>query len=125
MTCPCPDCEAQRREPDPCRECGRWPGETHRPWCRRMAEVCTDCGVEAGWASGLGRNVHLGELPRQVAEHDVPALVPLHVWQARQDALTNARAAVEELILHHASVHPIAGCEWAGRARDALRALPR
>ena len=85
-----------------------------------MSFVCVVDGVEVT-NSKSGRLVHIGEIPKGIdPDHEINA-----VERERFDRVLGAKfdlkAAAEEMLLHHATLHPADGCEWHERLERALR----
>ena len=81
--------------------------------------VCRHDGIQVG-ESRAGRLVHLDELPKDLAEHDID-LVEADEYLGRQDYAQDLRAAAQDMLVHHASLHPHSGCSWAERLEAATR----
>lgn len=82
--------------------------------------VCRTDGTEVA-ESRSGRLVHVAGLPDGVdPDHEIVAIEEADYRAARQER-SNLRLAAEELLVHHATIHPLADCEWASRLRTALR----
>lgn len=85
-----------------------------------MTTVCARDGVAVGQSRG-GKLVHLGELPQEMPAHDVVPINPATLARTldRDEALVSTAT---DMLIHHASLHPETGCEWAENLERALRA---
>jgi hypothetical protein len=82
--------------------------------------VCLVDGVDVG-AAKSGRLVHLGDLPKGVdPDHDVIA-VPFDDFIRVTEGRISLRAAAEDMLAHHATLHPAKECQWAAVLERALR----
>jgi len=81
--------------------------------------VCKTCGVEVAEAR-IGKLVHLGAIPREVAEHDIEVVEALEDFDAREALRFELKAAIEEMIAHHGTLHPLADCRWAEKLATLL-----
>lgn len=83
--------------------------------------VCATDGVPVT-ANRLQRLVHLGELPKGTdPDHEIRAVAPAE-FASGAGAKLDIRAAVEDMLAHHATLHPVSDCEWARvLARAAVR----
>lgn len=82
--------------------------------------VCALDGVEMG-STRSGALIHLDEIPREVPEHFIEEVIESSEYQRRSDSRVNLKGAVEDLLAHHATLHPLSECAWAARIRTALR----
>lgn len=82
--------------------------------------VCAVDGVEVA-ESRSGRLVHVDELPRGTENHDIVE-VSAEAFRAGRDSRSDLRAAIEDMLLHHDSMHPSSACEFSDRLHRALRA---
>jgi hypothetical protein len=81
---------------------------------------CAVDGVAIG-ESRSGRLVHLGELPKGVdPDHDIVAIAASE-YADEVAVNSDLKSAVEDLILHHATLHPLTECVWTDRVHSALR----
>lgn len=82
--------------------------------------VCVYDGVPVT-VSSRGVLVHLDSLPKGVEpDHDVIA-VPEIDFRLFEEKRFSLKAAAEDMLAHHATLHPEAGCEWAVALQQALR----
>jgi hypothetical protein len=82
--------------------------------------VCAVDNVELR-QSRSGKMVHVAELPEKTPEHD-PQPVNADVFREFADPVTDLRRAAGEMLNHHATVHPVADCEWHKALLKAWRA---
>jgi len=82
--------------------------------------TCAVDGVPVA-ANKAGRLVHLDAIPEGVdPDHEVTEEEPA-AFRAREDARVTLRGAAEDMLAHHAALHPTHGCEWAVALEEALR----
>lgn len=92
------------------------------PELRVDPTVCRVDGVQVV-QGGITRTrwFHTDDLPRGVdPEHEVDPM-PQAEYDAARQARSELVAAVDDLLLHHATLHPLDGCDWAARVRHARR----
>lgn len=82
--------------------------------------VCTTCGVAIGLSGDGSCWWHLDGYPEDVPNHDAEP-VEESVYQKKQEAFTDTRILVEELIRHHTTFHPMSDCNFSTRVLAALR----
>lgn len=83
--------------------------------------VCSTCGVAAGQAR-TGKMVHIAAIPEEYEAHDVTGLEDPDAFRSRAEAVFDLRKAAQDMLAHHATLHPETGCEWADRLHAAVRA---
>jgi hypothetical protein len=82
--------------------------------------VCGTCGVVIGLAKN-GRLVHLDELPKGSSpDHEITAVSSSDFFVA-EDYRFTLKGAAEDMLVHHATLHPAAECEWAAVLQRALK----
>jgi hypothetical protein len=82
--------------------------------------VCGACGVPIASAK-TGRLVHLSDIPDGInPDHEIVS-VPETDFRVGAEARITLKAAAEDMIHHHATLHPDSGCPWAETLRRALR----
>jgi len=81
--------------------------------------VCMTDGVSVV-VSRAGPLVHVDELPPHTDEH-VIAPVNKDWWWEHVGARSALKAAAEDMLAHHATLHPSAGCEWAEKLGRAVK----
>ena len=86
----------------------------------RLMMVCTTCGIVAA-LTGSGKWVHVAAIPREYEEHDVENVIPHEEWVRLLEERASLKQAVADLVLHHATLHPLDGCEWSRRVNELLR----
>ena len=80
--------------------------------------VCAVDGVELVEARG-DRLLHAGSLPPETPEHD-PEPVEWDALMAKRAARSELVLAVEDMLVHHATLHPHKDCQWAEALQRAL-----
>lgn len=81
--------------------------------------VCAACGVLVTVAKS-GRLVHLDDIPKGVdPQHEVVAVAEADFSRA-EDYRFTLKGAAEDMLAHHAALHPASDCEWAAVLRRAL-----
>ncbi len=81
--------------------------------------VCGSCGVAIAAAKN-GRLVHLDDLPKgSDPDHEIVAVATSDFVQAEESRFT-LKGAAEDMLAHHATLHPATECEWAEVLRRAL-----
>ena len=81
--------------------------------------VCGVCGVLATEARS-GRLVHLDDIPDGVPVHEIFVVAESDFREGAEKRFT-LKGAAEDMLLHHATLHPSEGCEWAEVLRRALK----
>lgn len=82
--------------------------------------VCTVDGVPVT-LSKRGRLVHLSDLPEGVdPDHEILA-IPEIDFRVSGEARLTLKGAAEDMLVHHATLHPSDGCEWAEVLERAIR----
>lgn len=87
-----------------------------------MTYVCKLDGVDIS-ANRAGKWVHIEELPRGVDPHDVDAIVEKEIWDRAYGGTEKLKAAISDLLIHHASLCPISECAHARSLQAAAKAL--
>jgi len=82
--------------------------------------VCAVDGIQIGLARS-GVFVHLDALPKGVDPEHCIVSVTLADYAHGVDSRDVMREAAQDMLLHHATFHPSAECEWAQRLARALR----
>jgi hypothetical protein len=82
--------------------------------------VCAVDGVEVTIAK-RGNLVHLADLPKGVDPDHVIVAVPGSDYGRGREARFTLKGAAEDMLIHHATLHPADGCEWAAALERALR----
>lgn len=83
--------------------------------------VCAVDGVAVA-ETRSGAIVHVDEIPKGIdPEHEIVE-VSLESFREQRGGRGDLHAAVADLLLHHATLHPLAECEWAARVSTSLRA---
>lgn len=85
-----------------------------------LSPVCLLDGVPLAM-SRSGVLVHVGEIPRDVDPDHVPQPVTDEEWITHCYARVVLKAAVEDMLAHHAALHPAGDCPWAAKLQDAVR----
>ena len=83
--------------------------------------VCAVDGVDIA-TNYAGVWVHTDGLPKGVDPDHIVEPIRRDQWDARSEARADLRLAAEEMVAHHAMVHPLSDCEWAQKLMDALEA---
>ena len=82
--------------------------------------ICGRCGSRIAIAKS-GRLVHLDEIPKGVdPDHEIAATTESD-YAAQYDYRFTLKGAAEDMLAHHATLHPSSECEWAVLLRRALR----
>jgi hypothetical protein len=82
--------------------------------------VCAVDGVELA-ESRSGALVHLDAIPKGVdPDHEVES-VDYTVYALATEQRSALKTAAEDMLVHHATLHPAEGCEWAERLERAAR----
>jgi hypothetical protein len=82
--------------------------------------ICGRCGIPITVAKS-GRLVHLDDLPKGIdPDHEIAATTQSD-FEAYQDYRFTLKGAAEDMLAHHATLHPSSECEWAAVLRRALR----
>lgn len=81
--------------------------------------VCATCGVTVTEAR-TGRLVHLDDIGASFGEHVIVAVAELD-FERGMGARYTLKGAAEDMLAHHATLHPAEGCEWAEVLRRALK----
>lgn len=85
-----------------------------------VSPVCATDGVPVG-AAKSGRFVHLDDLPHGVdPDHEIEA-VPWSDFFASEDRRVTLKGAAEDMLAHHATLHPASDCPWAEVLGRALK----
>lgn len=81
--------------------------------------VCGICGVLVATAKS-GRLVHLDDIPKgSDPDHEIVA-IPVSDFVLAQGGRVSLKGAAEDMLAHHATLHPESGCAWAEVLRRAL-----
>ncbi len=82
--------------------------------------VCGICGVPVGAAKN-GRFVHLDDIPQGVnPDHEITP-VPSSDFFNAEDYRFTLKGAAEDMLAHHATLHPASDCPWAVVLQRALK----
>ena len=82
--------------------------------------VCEVCGVLVTKARS-GRFVHLDDIPDGInPDHWIISVDASDFREGAEKRLT-LKGAAEDMLLHHATLHPVKGCEWAEVLLRALK----
>ena len=84
-----------------------------------MTLVCSRDGVEIA-LSRSGAFIHLDEIPKGVGDHEIVG-VDRDACRHRHDAQSDLKMLVDEMVLHHATLHQISECPWAQKLLEAAR----
>ena len=83
--------------------------------------VCAIDGVAVA-ETRRGAIVHVDELPKGIdPDHEIIE-VSLETFRDQRGSRHDLTSAVQDLLLHHATLHPLTECEWAARVTTSLRA---
>ncbi len=67
-----------------------------------------------------GALIHLDDIPDGFDYHDAVA-VDADRYFALLENRSDLKSAAEDMVLHHATLHPITDCEWAQRLLEASK----
>lgn len=82
--------------------------------------VCAIDGVRVA-ESRAGRLVHTEEIPKGIdPDHEIVE-IPLSHFCEQRGSQADLVSAVQDLLLHHATLHPLTDCEFAARVTSSLR----